>query len=222
MNNPNIEKLLQSIDSVQSGSFQTYRLLSLYAASIALANEQCVSASLRQIKKAKISRKFCYEIMLQSYLFLGFPRMLIASEQLYELYPLETNNKSSIGPPFSTDEWWRDGEKLCKEIYAGSYDILKDRVQKIAPEIYNWMILEGYGKVLSRPGLDSLNRELANVAFLIVENYPSQLYSHMRGAFNMGGDKVLIKCVIDDLGDAIGDGYQTAIDIFNKLTENQK
>jgi alkylhydroperoxidase/carboxymuconolactone decarboxylase family protein YurZ len=49
-----------------------------------------------------------------------------------------------------------------------------------------WMIVEGYGKVLSRPGLDLATRELCIVALLAPQDAAPQLYSHLRGALNAG------------------------------------
>jgi 4-carboxymuconolactone decarboxylase len=46
--------------------------------------------------------------------------------------------------------------------------------------------VEGYGKVLSRPGLDLAARELCVVALLAPQDAAPQLYSHLRGALNAG------------------------------------
>ena len=79
------------------------------------------------------------------------------------------------------------------------------------------MIIEGYGKVLSRPGLGIVERELANVAFLMGEDYEQQLHSHMRGALNVGATEELLKTVVHDIGEAAGNGYRTAQAILTKL-----
>ncbi|MFM8772019.1 MAG: carboxymuconolactone decarboxylase family protein, partial [Candidatus Kapaibacterium sp.] len=50
----------------------------------------------------------------------------------------------------------------------------------------SWMIIEGYGKTLSRKGLPVLERELCIVCMLAALDKPAQLYSHVRGAFNVG------------------------------------
>jgi 4-carboxymuconolactone decarboxylase len=48
------------------------------------------------------------------------------------------------------------------------------------------MVAEGYGKVLGRPGLPLVDRELCIVAMLAVLQAPRQLYSHLRGALHAG------------------------------------
>jgi alkylhydroperoxidase/carboxymuconolactone decarboxylase family protein YurZ len=46
-----------------------------------------------------------------------------------------------------------------------------------------WLVLEGYGKVLSRKGLSMMERELCIVAVLTVLKFDDQLYSHINGAY---------------------------------------
>ena len=49
-----------------------------------------------------------------------------------------------------------------------------------------WLIMEGYGKTLSRPGCDTVTRELCIVAMLTVLGRKQQLTSHVRGALRAG------------------------------------
>ena len=48
------------------------------------------------------------------------------------------------------------------------------------------MVLEGYGKVLGRPGLDLPRRELCIVAACAATDQDRQLHSHLHGAINAG------------------------------------
>jgi 4-carboxymuconolactone decarboxylase len=48
------------------------------------------------------------------------------------------------------------------------------------------MIAEGYGRVLSRPGLGALERELLTVAALAALGWEPQLASHLLGARRLG------------------------------------
>jgi alkylhydroperoxidase/carboxymuconolactone decarboxylase family protein YurZ len=66
------------------------------------------------------------------------------------------------------------------------FEKLMQRFDDISPEMQSWMIVEGYGKTLSRPGLDEVSRECAIVCILAVLGRESQLYSHIRGALNLG------------------------------------
>ena len=59
-------------------------------------------------------------------------------------------------------------------------------VQALHPDLGRWMVTEGYGKVLGRPGLDLGVRELCIVALLATQDAVPQLYSHLRGSLNAG------------------------------------
>jgi 4-carboxymuconolactone decarboxylase len=48
------------------------------------------------------------------------------------------------------------------------------------------MITEGYGRTLSRAGLDMMRRELCTVAQTAVLEAPRQLHSHLRGSLHAG------------------------------------
>ena len=54
------------------------------------------------------------------------------------------------------------------------------------PALDSWMVVEGYGKILSRPGLDLVRRELCIVAACAAAKQDRQLQSHLHGALNVG------------------------------------
>ena len=59
-------------------------------------------------------------------------------------------------------------------------------MQSFSPEFAEWMIIDGYGKTLSRPALDIQTRELINICILSLGKWKQQCISHMRGALNVG------------------------------------
>jgi len=63
---------------------------------------------------------------------------------------------------------------------------LRANVAAIHPALDRWMVSEGYGKVLGRPGLDLVHRELCIVGLLAAGVWDDQLYSHLRGALLAG------------------------------------
>jgi len=194
------------------------RILSLFSAAITIADEITITAALELGRANSVTREMFYEIILQSYLFLGFPRMLTAAEYFNRVLP--GDNPASGNGQITPDEaarWYREGSELCQKIYAHNYELLKNRVENLAPEIFRWMIIEGYGKVLSRPRLDMPTRELSIIAFLMMENREKQLFSHIRGAVNVGVDKSLLKLVVEDIGRAAGEGYETTVNILKRL-----
>ncbi len=58
------------------------------------------------------------------------------------------------------------------------------------------MITEGYGRTMSRPGLDLLRREYCTVVQTAVMETPRQLHSHLRGALNAGASFEQVEAVL--------------------------
>ncbi len=69
--------------------------------------------------------------------------------------------------------------------WAGS-DGLPGYFGYLGPELADWILEEGYGRVLSRPVLSIRERELIVVAVLAALRLPLQLESHVRGALRVG------------------------------------
>jgi 4-carboxymuconolactone decarboxylase len=194
------------------------RALALYSAAIATADEEILDRTIEVGQKYGLGRQQFYEIVLQSYLFLGFPCMLGAAEHLDRHFP--SPKADSMLQKINAEEsetWFTNGLNLCRRVYSENYLPLKQKVEALAPEVFRWMVIEGYGKVLSRPGLGIIDRELAIVACLIIENYEKQLFSHIKGAVNVGASHDLIRQVIHDLGEAAGDGYTASLSILDRL-----
>jgi 4-carboxymuconolactone decarboxylase len=122
------------------------------------------------------------EAILQSYLFLGYPIALNAFATWREVSP----TASPEGVRDDWDGWSQRGEEVCRKVYGGQYAGLRRNVRALHPDMERWMVVEGYGKVLGRPGLDLATRELCIAALLAVLQAPRQLYSHLRGALNAG------------------------------------
>ena len=131
------------------------------------------------------------ETILQAYLFLGYPAALNTFAVWRELSgrgpDLEAAEADS-GPEaeFRLADWEARGEAVCRVVYGGQYEKLRGNVRRLHPDMERWMVAEGYGKVLGRPGLDLKIRELCIVAILAVQGAHRQLYSHLRGAVNAG------------------------------------
>jgi len=123
------------------------------------------------------------ESLLQSYLFLGYPAAIEAFRR-WRAHGAE--------PPAATDEGWdfwaQRGEQVCATVYAAHYERLRQNMARFHPDLDRWMLVEGYGKVLGRPGLDLAVREMCIIAMLVVqgESGRRQLRSHLKGALNAG------------------------------------
>jgi 4-carboxymuconolactone decarboxylase len=141
------------------------------------------------------------EVLLQSYLFLGYPVALNALKEWRRI--------SGAHPPRPSDDDWEGwkgrGEEVCREVYGGQYARLRTNVRDLHPDLECWMVVEGYGKVLGRPGLDLAVRELCIGALLAVLGTTRQLYSHLRGALNAGASteevEDMLRVATEELGE---------------------
>jgi 4-carboxymuconolactone decarboxylase len=124
------------------------------------------------------------EVILQSYLFLGYPAALNAFGSWRAV-----SGRGAAEPVEDRAEWEERGERVCQAVYGGQYERLRANIGGLHRDMERWMVEEGYGKVLGRPGLDLPTRELCIVALLAVLDVPRQLYSHLRGAVNVGASE---------------------------------
>jgi 4-carboxymuconolactone decarboxylase len=123
------------------------------------------------------------EALLQSYLFVGFP---VALQALAMWRERTGNTAPEKARREDCKKWYPRGEKVCETVYAGQYGRLRENIAKLHPDMERWMLEEGYGKVLGRPGLDLKVRELCIIGVLVGLDAPQQLFSHLRGALNAG------------------------------------
>lgn len=133
-----------------------------------------------------------YEVILQMYLFNGFPCTIESLKVFIEYYPHFSPNNEQ----YNVNLFEKRGIINCKEVYRANFDKLQENIYNLSPDLSEWMIIEGYGKVLGRSILTLQERELINVAMLCTNMAEHQLYSHIKGSFNTGSDYQIIKEVI--------------------------
>ncbi|HEY2924671.1 MAG TPA: carboxymuconolactone decarboxylase family protein [Candidatus Eisenbacteria bacterium] len=167
------------------------RLVSLSAA-IAAGDAPAVAVAAEEAIRDGVSPEALYETLLQSYLFLGFPR---AIEALFAAKPvLERHGVAPrVASPVDAEAWMKRGEALCRRVYGRNYAKLMRTMRGLSPDLASWMILEGYGKTLARPGLDQVAREYCVVAILTTTRMWRQLRSHAIGAIHVGGTRARVR-----------------------------
>jgi 4-carboxymuconolactone decarboxylase len=126
------------------------------------------------------------ELVIQSYLFSGFPRALNAAREWRRVSPTPAPLTDEGDDVTHVDEWRRHGEETCAAVYGSMYEKLRVNVRQLHPALDAAMVIEGYGKILSRPALDLPRRELCIVAACAVTAQDRQLHSHLHGALNVG------------------------------------
>lgn len=168
----------------------------------------------------KITIREIYEALLQGHLFCGYPKaiesFIILRETLAELNITRPRRPAS---PYGQrrNSLKASGLSLARRIYGRNFDLVYRNINDLSPELAEGMIAEGYGRIISRKGLDIKARELAIISTLTVADMPRQLYSHIRGAVNVGAGPAQI-------AEAIGlcrlfidpDSVKRALQIFEK------
>jgi 4-carboxymuconolactone decarboxylase len=139
-------------------------------------------AELRRALASGVPPADLREALLQTYLFAGFPRAITALTLL---------DRESPGPvrterPRPVGEWRRRGIRLCRKVYGGDFPALMRNMRRAHPDLADWILVEGYGKTLSRPFLPLKERELIAVATLAALQAWPQLAPHVRGAMRAG------------------------------------
>ena len=137
------------------------------------------------------------EAVLQTYLFAGYAATINAFIVLNEVAGEDPEFLRE--DPGSADLWQTRGEELCRKIYGSQYKNLVHNMKQLHPDLADWMIREGYGKVLSRPFLSPVVRELLIIAMTAVLQVERQFYSHVRGALNVGATPAQLRSVFDEL-----------------------
>lgn len=165
------------------------------SALVSLGNHDFLQAYIKFALNETLDIEEIQEAILQCYLFAGFPA---AIEGFIVLKTLQEKSYKALEEKAENNiELWRErGIELCKKIYAENYDKMKTNIDQLNPDLSEWMIIEGYGKTLSRSGLKAKNRELCAVSSLAVLGWHRQLYSHCKGAINLGSTKEEVQSVL--------------------------
>lgn len=122
------------------------------------------------------------EVLLQAHLFIGFPDVLRALTLWREI----SGAPAPQAQAGDRQNWAARGARVCETVYGRDYTKLRHNVTILHPDVDEWMVTGGYGRVIGRPGLDLPTRELCIVALLAVWGAAPQLHSHLRGALNAG------------------------------------
>ena len=142
------------------------------------------------------------EVVLQSYLFAGFPRALNAAREWRRALGGSGSGaepEERVGSYENVFSWRMQGEETCEVVYGKNYEKLRKNIRALHPALDDWMIVEGYGKVLSRPGLDLQRRELCIIAACVAAGQDRQLHSHLHGALNAGAGARAVTATLDCL-----------------------
>ncbi|MCB2198145.1 carboxymuconolactone decarboxylase family protein [bacterium] len=202
----------------QSLSIDHQLALGLLSAAMVCQRDDLVQNLIVSLREDGVKRTVLHEIILQAYLHDGYATALEGVNLLQHVWPVEANH--DIESYADWERWHSRGEVLFRTIYGSVADRVREGVAEASPELSSWMLHEGYGKVLARPGVDTVTRELCTVAVLIMKHRPKQLFSHLRGAIRVGIDVNTLRNLIQSIEKELGDGehLNLAKNLVEKLT----
>ena len=158
-------------------------LLALAAAAGVKRKTSLLNNIIQESKRKKISYRKLYEVLLQNYLFAGYPNSMLFLKILRKNFSLGVLNKND---DMNLYHFKKIGEKNCKKVYGDKYYRLIKNVKEFSPDLAKWIVLEGYGKVLGRKALSLKQRELCIISALCALKYEDQLFSQINGAIRNG------------------------------------
>lgn len=179
------------------------RVLVQLSAAIAASDESTVRDWLGKAAR-DVPPVHVEELVLQSYLFCGFPRALNAAREWRRVSQRLAPDSDEAEDVGLADEWRARGEQTCALVYGAMYDRLRLNVRDLHPALDTWMVVDGYGKVLGRPGLDLQRRELCIVSACAAMGQDRQLHSHLRGALNVGVEPDALRATLEAIAGLIG------------------
>jgi 4-carboxymuconolactone decarboxylase len=153
-----------------------------FAAAMTRGHEPEAIAALAAARAAGVRRKAAEETALMLMLYAGYPSALESLRVLNTAWPGRARAARAVTPARLRAR----GEALCRRVYGAAYAKLIPAVRALHPDLAVWMVEQGYGRVLARAGLSTVERELITVAALASLGWERQLVSHVLGCLRVG------------------------------------
>jgi 4-carboxymuconolactone decarboxylase len=171
------------------------RLLAELAAR-AVAPGTPLGPALARARSAGVPSRALAELGLMLHLYAGFPASIEFLRALRESEAAAGRARARSGSPGASHRvasLRSRGVRLCARVYGPKYARLRSFMRDLSPDLDRWMIDGGYGRVLSRPGLGLVERELCTVAALAALGWEKQLDAHRRGATRVGASPAEVR-----------------------------
>ena len=177
------------------------RTTALVRAAAALAEGKIAELKQRFVaaRAAGVPDLWVEELLLQSLLVVGYPLALVAFGVWRDVTGPIARGGDSAGEELAHEEWqaWAErGAQVCAAVYGRAYHKLLVNLRSLHPALEDLVLVDAYGKVIGRPGLDMKRRELCTVAAVAVLGTAQQLHSHLRGALNTGATREEVEAVL--------------------------
>src|SRR5438034_5970098 len=151
-------------------------------------------------RRAGVPDRWIEELLLQSLLVVGYPLTLVAFAAWREVAGALPAGGDGEGEELAHEDWasWaKRGPVVCAEVYGRAYHKLLLNLRALHPALEDLVLVDAYGKLIGRPGLDLKRRELCTVAAIAALGTARQLHSHLRGALNSGATRAEVEAVLE-------------------------
>lgn len=155
------------------------------AAGIARGDAERLRVFLRGARVAQVPPAWIEELLLQSFLNVGYPLTLVAFGVWREVAGPAADGGEALAHA-DWEGWRRRGADACAEVYGERYEALIRNLRALHPAIEHLVVVDAYGKILGRPGLSLKLRELCTLAAVATLDAPRQIRAHLQGARNVG------------------------------------
>lgn len=123
------------------------------------------------------------ETLLMCVLFCGFPRVITAWEHFAAAWPVDVPPSGGALPE---DQQRPAGDRLFHSIYGKNDEAVRAMLRGYHQELHDFVLESAYGRILARPGLPGVTRELIAVGVLAAQGQKRQFAGHARGAHHLG------------------------------------
>jgi len=159
------------------------------------------------------------EVLLQGYLFAGYPAALNA----FRIWREASGRAAPNAVPDDPALWARRGPEVFAIVYGDQAERLRVNAAALHPDLERWALNEGYGKVLGRAGLDLATRELCVAALLASLDAEPQLYAHLRGAINAGATEDEVEDALREAGRGMSpERARAAREVWTRVRERRR
>ncbi|MEE9553605.1 MAG: carboxymuconolactone decarboxylase family protein [candidate division Zixibacteria bacterium] len=163
-----------------------------------------------------------YEVLLQGYLFCGYPRAIESFFSLQEAL----SSIDDLDPGNYTPRHFEPSESLLERgiethrtVHGTNFEKMRNKISALCPDLGYLMIAEGYGHILSRGDLELKARELAVVSSITAIDSDRQLNSHIRGCRNVGCEDIEIyESIFTGLLWLPAERVEGSLEVWSKIT----
>jgi alkylhydroperoxidase/carboxymuconolactone decarboxylase family protein YurZ len=154
-----------------------------------------LEAGALEVRRLGVPEPALREALLLVVPYAGYPRALSAFARVR---PAVVDAASGAEP--SAAERAQRGVLAFEAVYGATAPRVLDGLARLDPLLPAWTLEHAYGRVIARPGLQLVDRELLAVAMLAaLGSLGDPLLGHMRGALRLGAGAADLARVLDAL-----------------------